>query len=414
VHINVPFREPLLPAPSDPVQSGGEHAAVRVSAAHRAPTPELLGRLAAIAAEASRVFVHAGPMPPDERTLAALRDLSSRDGVVVHAEPMSHLRVSGVAGLLRNTEALLRDDEFAERHRPDLLIRLGAAPTSRVLNEWLARSRPRRALLIDPDAVWADPDVLATDVLQCDPADTLQALAGALTMRDSSWRDEWLTADAAAGDAIASALEKAPLSEAKTVRALARAVPTPSTLVIGSSLAVRDADWFWPPSDGHRFVANRGASGIDGFVSTALGAAAADAQVPTVALCGDLTLYHDMNGLLAAQKYSLPVAFVVLDNDGGGIFSFLREAAYEDVFEAVFATPTGLDLAKVAALYGCEYRRARDIATLERAVAGGIASQVCTIVDVQFTRDASVKSHRAVWAAAASAIHAARRAAPGI
>src|SRR5207237_3952416 len=129
------------------------------------------------------------------------------------------------------------------------------------------------------------------------------------------------------------------MHEGHVVRALAGALPEEASVFVGSSMAIRDVDGFWPVAGpGQRFLGNRGASGIDGLVSTGLGVAAVTAE-PTVLLLGDLSLYHDMNGLWAAGRHGLRATVVVLDNNGGGIFDFLPVAAQEDAFEAVFATP---------------------------------------------------------------------------
>jgi 2-succinyl-5-enolpyruvyl-6-hydroxy-3-cyclohexene-1-carboxylate synthase len=415
VHLNLPFREPLLPSRTSPSQSpSGSHEVPHVAPGVRSLDATGQARLKAIVANARRIFVHAGTLPVATDALSAVSDFASRSGAVVHAEPTSQLRRAGVRGLLHNTEALLRDSEFAERHGADLVIRLGAAPTSRALGKWLQQSGARRVLLVDPDAVWPDPDGLATDVVQSDVVQTLQALTHHLPAPgNTSWQAAWLAADRAAGAAIEEALGDSPLCEAQVVRTLARTAGG-TTVVVGSSMAIRDADWFWPPDETSVLIANRGASGIDGFVSTALGAAAANDGEPTLALCGDLTLYHDMNGLLAAtRKDAAPVTFVVLNNNGGGIFSFLREAEYDDVFEEVFATPTDLDVQRVAALYGCAYHRCDDLHSLQRALAECRRATRCCIVDVRFRRDESVKTHGAAWAAASAAIRAVRRAAPG-
>jgi 2-succinyl-5-enolpyruvyl-6-hydroxy-3-cyclohexene-1-carboxylate synthase len=148
-------------------------------------------------------------------------------------------------------------------------------------------------------------------------------------------------------------------------------------VVVGSSMPIRDVDAFWPPTGpGQRFLANRGASGIDGVVSTGLGVAAATGeQEKVVLLLGDLSLYHDMNGLWAVNRHGLRPVVVVLDNDGGGIFNFLPQAEHADVFEELFGTPLGLRLEDVARLYDldfCPVGEAADLpSTLRRAFAGG-------------------------------------------
>jgi 2-succinyl-5-enolpyruvyl-6-hydroxy-3-cyclohexene-1-carboxylate synthase len=414
VHINFPFREPLLSDDAD-MHSGQNDAPpfLRLHESQRTPNEDSLRALALLIASAQRPFLHAGSLPPDERVAAALSDLSSRTNIIIHAEPTSNLRRAGIRGLVCSTEALLRDEHFARTHAPDLVIRLGAAPTSRVLGEWLVSSAPANVLLVDPDAAWADPDSLATEAVHSDTALALEGLAGRMqAARSNAWHREWLEADQRARAAIDTELDGTPLFEAHAVRTLAARLPRDATLLVGSSMAVRDVDWFWG-TDTRRFIANRGASGIDGFVSTAIGAAAASAGEPTVALCGDLTLYHDMNGLLAARKYEIPTTFVVLNNDGGGIFSYLGESRQSDVFEDVFATPTGLDLQRVASLYGCAYERVDDSESLARATGERGANRGCAIIDVRFSRADSVSGHRRLWAAASSAIHEAHRAARG-
>jgi 2-succinyl-5-enolpyruvyl-6-hydroxy-3-cyclohexene-1-carboxylate synthase len=170
-------------------------------------------------------------------------------------------------------------------------------------------------------------------------------------------------------------------------------------------MPIRDVDTFWPAaSPGHRFLANRGASGIDGMVSTGLGAAAAAPDLPTVLLLGDLTLYHDMNGLWAARRHGLRATIVVLDNDGGGIFEFLPQAAHRDVFEELFGTPLGLRLEDVARLYGLAFHEARDAASLPAALAAGLAGEGVSLVRVPFERTGSVTGHRACWSAVSATV----------
>lgn len=306
-------------------------------------------------------------------------------GVPVLAEPISQCRVPGTIGCY---EALLRTPGWAEAHRPTEVFRVGAAPTSRVVNEWLkGLDVPHH--VVDPDGLRRDPDRIATDFPAALPAE-LEAEPG--------WTVAWLEADRRASAAVDRAFGEA-LHEGSAVRALARARKPPANVFLGSSLPVRDADWFWPPAPGIRFFGNRGASGIDGLVSTGLGIAAASPD-PTVLLLGDLSLYHDMNGLWAMRRHGVDATVVVLDNGGGGIFEFLPPARHRDVFEEVFATPLGLDLARVADLYGLEHRLVERVQDLGPALQPGRR----VMVQVRFTRAASVAGHRSAWEAVAAAL----------
>jgi 2-succinyl-5-enolpyruvyl-6-hydroxy-3-cyclohexene-1-carboxylate synthase len=308
-------------------------------------------------------------------------------GVPVLAEPVSQCRLPGT---ITCYEALLRAPGWAEAHRPSLVVRFGATPTSRVLNEWVT-SLGVPVLVVDPLGLRRDPDRIAEFVDSCPPLDA-----------DSGWLAEWSAAEAAARSALDEVLGRS-LFEGAAVAALAAALPGPGNVFLGSSLPVRDADWFWPAAPGIRFFGNRGASGIDGLVSTGLGIACASAD-PTVLLLGDLSLYHDMNGLLALRHHGARATLVVLDNDGGGIFEFLPPARARDVFEEVFATPLGLDLARVAALYELEHRLVSDAAGLEPALRAALASPEPQLVQVKFSRVASVAAHRAAWEAVAAAL----------
>ncbi|MGH7764872.1 MAG: thiamine pyrophosphate-dependent enzyme, partial [Candidatus Dormibacteraceae bacterium] len=286
---------------------------------------------------------------------------------------------------------------------PDLVIRLGATPTSRALNRWLAAASAP-TFLIDPDRAWRDQDQVATNVMACDPQPLLEALP---PVDRSSWREQWVTAGKRATAAMAAAMVSTPLHEGHVVRALGARLPDPGQVFIGSSMPIRAAESFWPQAKPQqRFFANRGASGIDGLVSSGLGLAAGRPDVPTVLLLGDLSLYHDMNGLWALRRHGVRATLVICDNDGGGVFNFLPQAEHQDVFEELFATPLSLDLSQVARLYGLVYSPVTERSGLEPAIADALAAPTPTMVVVRFKREDSVSGHRVCWEAAASALKA--------
>jgi len=358
---------------------------------------------------ATRPLVIAGELRDGAALRAPLDALLARTGAPLLAEPGSQLRRRGGAGVVEAYDALLRDAEWTAAHRPDLVLRLGAPPTSKVVNQLVARSGAM-LVVVDGDG-WRDPDQLAAELVGGDPAPLLAALAEQLgePVAPGPWQRSWLEAGATAAAAIAGRLEAPPLHEGHVVRALAAALPADAQVLVGSSMAIRDADTFWPPAEaGQRFLGNRGASGIDGLVSTGLGAAAARPDVPAVLLLGDLSLYHDMNGLWAARRHGLRATIVVLDNDGGGIFSFLPQAEHDDVFEELFGTPLGLRLEDVARLYGLPFQEVRDAADLPGALRAALAAEGVSMVAVRFERTGSVTGHRACWSAVSEALRARR------
>jgi 2-succinyl-5-enolpyruvyl-6-hydroxy-3-cyclohexene-1-carboxylate synthase len=395
VHLNLPFREPLVPPPGQrPVAQGAP--AQSVTPGRLLPTQNQLTTLASALQKAQRPLVVAGEMRDGDRLAAALKRLN----IPVLAEPTSQLRRGETGATVESYEALLRAG-WSLQHGPDLVIRLGATPTSTVMNKWLAAAAAP-TFLIDPDRDWRDQDHVATNVMACDPQPLLEALP---PIDRAAWRDQWVTAGKRASAAIAATLVSTPLHEGHVVKALSARLPEPGQVFIGSSLPIRAADSFWPlAKTQQRFFANRGASGIDGLVSTGLGVATARDTVPAVLLLGDLSLYHDMNGLWALQRYGIRATLVVCDNDGGGVFNFLPQAEHQDVFEELFVTPLRLDLSQVARLYGLVYSPVNDRSGLEPAIADAIAAPTPTMVVVRIKREESVSGYHLCWEAAANAL----------
>jgi 2-succinyl-5-enolpyruvyl-6-hydroxy-3-cyclohexene-1-carboxylate synthase len=182
------------------------------------------------------------------------------------------------------------------------------------------------------------------------------------------------------------------------------AVPSDGTLVVASSMPVRDVESFAAPREDVRVHANRGVNGIDGFVSTVVGIAAAT-EGPTVALLGDLCLLHDANGLLGVSARDVDVTFVVVDNRGGGIFSFLPQADLPEHFETIFGTPHDVDLAALARLHGIAAVDVEHAADVDVAVRDAIGAGGVRMVIVRTDRAENVTRHREVWSAVGAALH---------
>jgi 2-succinyl-5-enolpyruvyl-6-hydroxy-3-cyclohexene-1-carboxylate synthase len=409
VHLNLPLREPLTPEPGRiPEAVPADAPPTRVSRGQLRLPDALVDELAEALGAARRPLVVAGEIRTGTLLRQPLDDLLTHVGAPLLAEPTSQLRRRGAVGLVAAYDALLRDAGWAGAHSPDLVLRLGAPPTSKVLSQFLARSGARQ-LVVDPDAGWRDPDQLAAEFVRCEPALLLEGLARRLTgdarVAHAAWLGGWLEADTGAAAALDDGLAGASMHEGHVVRALAAALPDDGQVVIGSSMAIRDVDTFWPAvAPGQRFLANRGASGIDGVVSTGLGVVAAAPDRPTALLLGDLSLYHDMNGLWAVRRHGLSPVIVVLDNDGGGIFEFLPQAEHTDVFEELFATPLGLRLADVARLYGLDFCAVESPDELPAALGSALAAGRPALVAARFGRPASVSGHRACWAAVAGVL----------
>jgi 2-succinyl-5-enolpyruvyl-6-hydroxy-3-cyclohexene-1-carboxylate synthase len=405
VHLNLPFREPLTVEPGVALEPRpAADGPLRAERSHAPPSPASVQRVATALLAAQRPLVVAGEMRDGGRLRRPLDALLARVDAPLLAEPSSQLRRQSALGLVETYDALLRNRAWSRSKAADLVLRLGAPPTSKPLNQYLSRFS-RSMIVVDPDGGWRDPDQLATEVLACEPVALLERLAARMVGRASgAWQHSWRDAGLVASAALERHLNQSPMHEGHVVRALARELPEEATVFVGSSMAIRDVDSFWPAAGpGQRFLGNRGASGIDGLVSTGLGIAAATSE-PTVLLLGDLSLYHDMNGLWAAKRHGLRAVIVVLDNNGGGIFEFLPPAEHQDVFEEIFATPLDLRMEDVARLYDLYYCELDDPADLPHLLQRSLAADRTTLIRARFDRATSVNGHRACWAAVSEAV----------
>jgi 2-succinyl-5-enolpyruvyl-6-hydroxy-3-cyclohexene-1-carboxylate synthase len=285
------------------------------------------------------------------------------------------------------------------------VLRLGAPGSSRVVNEWLAATGATEVVVGSPG--WSDPAGTAAVVVDGDAGAFLRGLARVAPA--PGWLDRWQAASAAAEKALAVELDAldAP-TEPGVARAVAAALPAGARLVVSSSMPIRDVERYAAPRGDVVVLANRGANGIDGVVSTAVGVAAGSGR-PTALLIGDIALLHDSNGLLGAAGRGVDLTVVVVDNDGGGIFSFLPQATAlaADRFEALFGTPHGLDLAALAAAFGADARHLDPGEDAGAAVAAAVAAGGLRVLVVRTDRAANVAAHRRLDEAVAAAVTAA-------
>jgi 2-succinyl-5-enolpyruvyl-6-hydroxy-3-cyclohexene-1-carboxylate synthase len=269
--------------------------------------------------------------------------------------------------------------------------------TSKVANAWHDQAP---TVLVDPDGAWADPGHAAGERVEADAATLLPALTAALPPDvDPEWAAGWFRAEAAARTAIDAVLDGDVACEARVARDAAEAVPAGGTLLVASSLPVRALEWSMAPRAGLRVLANRGANGIDGFVSTAFGVARSGRSRPVVAVCGDLCFLHDTNGLLGGGE-SPAVTFVVVDNRGGGIFEYLPQRELPE-FERLFATPQTADVVDVARAHGVPAERV-ETAALAKVLADGSDEARVVVVDVD--RRTAREQHARLWKTVASRV----------
>ena len=414
VHLNFPFREPLLPSGSEPPPAGRDRTAyVSVGQVLRRPSPADLASLAGELRTARWGLIVCGPQD-DPGFPEAVTRLAEELGFPLLADPLSQVRCGPHHNrqVIDSYDAFLRDESMVESLAPELVLRFGATPTSKHLLLYLQRHAGCRQLLIDDGEGWNDPALIASDVIHVHPRSLCETLLAALSpsgrsSRDgrSSWLERWLEAASRARAALRDGLSAASgLSEPRVFAELAALLPDGAILFAGSSMPVRDLDSFFPGGERSvRFLANRGANGIDGVVSSALGASAAGPG-QLVLVIGDLSFYHDMNGLLAAKRHRLQATIVLLNNDGGGIFSFLPQADPPEHFEELFGTPHGLDFRPAVEMYGLTYQRVDSGEQFRTAVTESLASPGVAVVEVRTDRRANFALHRDLWSAVSSSL----------
>jgi len=394
VHVNWPLREPLEPPDVDPAPL----ELLASPAPTTWPTPPSLP-------DTPRGVLVAGPMDLDAGGIAAVAELAARTGWPILADPASGLRRGPHVAdtpVVACGEHLL-PTPWADSHVPDVVVQLGAMPTSKAYRLWLERNRPATVITVDHLGRHPDAALAVTDRVDHEPgawAASVEAPANGTT----DWTSAWTGAEEAAARAVADFVATAPFDEPSVVEAI-DALAGPLNLVVANSMPIRDLDAFLPASTRPlRVVANRGANGIDGQASTALGVAIGSPD-PTVLLTGDLALLHDLSGLTAADRLGADLTVVVVDNDGGGIFTFLPIADSPTVdHHRLFHTPHGLDLAHVARLCDASYTRVTDRASLDAALATTVGRAGLHLVHAPVDAATNVGLHRGATAVVAAAL----------
>jgi 2-succinyl-5-enolpyruvyl-6-hydroxy-3-cyclohexene-1-carboxylate synthase len=409
VHLNLPLREPLVldgPLPDDPlpgrpdgapwVRDGSGRPGIRHGGDDRTPPggPSPIGiRLTGSGTSdrlpARGVIVAGRDERGDAGSQAATAAAALRYPLL--ADPLSAARHGATA--IAAYDLLLRDPGFRDRVRPELVVRTGDLPTSKPLRTWLASLGDVPQLALDPQGTWQDPAAVVSERHRGDPTQAWHALGRIGSTPDESWLTDWIDADDAVTRALTDELDHEQLSEPAVARRLGEWLEPELTLFCAASMPIRDLELYLPARRrGPAVMSNRGANGIDGTVSSAFGTAASGR--PVVLLIGDVALAHDIGGLLAARRLELELTIVALNNDGGGIFSFLPISGDAEVFATHIATPHGLDFEHAAALYGLGYARPATPDQLQLALQASIGSGRTTIIEVRTDRAQNLALHR--------------------
>ncbi len=394
VHINLPFRKPLEPTPvegdvleAEPNPSPDGQPFTRISEGIRHPSPEQIDALMKSIMESPRGLIICGANTTKDN-VAPYQRLSEITGYPLLAEPTSGLRFQagnpGLGAVIGGYNTFPLDGELL---LPGILIQSGDVPTSNALLTYLGKARPKHRVLITGNGEWRDDQHSLTAMICADPTLTCDLTAerlkaGAL-MPDENWAQRIKDLEQTAWQVVETEMNTGDYFDGGVVYDVIDLIPDGSSLFTGNSLPIRHLDQFGKPGTKRiHAYANRGASGIDGNLSTALGIGAAQPDHPLVAVVGDVTFYHDMNGLMAVRRCGVPVTIVLLNNNGGGIFHRLPIRDYEPEFTDYFLTPHDLDFAHAARLYGLDYVRVDTRAAFRDAFSASVGTGQSTLIEV--------------------------------
>ncbi len=407
VHLNAPFRDPLPPTDDGGVAA---EAVVPINWDHffrqveRTEPPVVDVSLPPFLTDVHGVIV-AGPAQPTdpEAYTAAVAEIAKSLGWPVLADGLSPLRhrAEAIPQLVTTYDTILRNPGAAERLKPETILCLGGWPTSKVLRAWLDSASAPTLLVSDrPD----NRDALHGRTRQV--AISLSKLASQLPIASETngYTRMWSEYETQArGKIEAKFFTMKELFEGKAAWLLARHLPNETPLFVANSMPIRDLEYFVAP--GQRALqplCNRGANGIDGTLSTALGVAH-DAGRPAVLLTGDLALLHDTNGFLLGPKLRGGLTIILINNNGGGIFGHLPVAQFDPPFEEYFATPQNIDFAKLAATYGVEHVLVRDWPHF-RELISALPDTGIRILELKTDRRADAATRKQLFADIAAAL----------
>jgi 2-succinyl-5-enolpyruvyl-6-hydroxy-3-cyclohexene-1-carboxylate synthase len=415
VHLNVPFRDPLPPIPvADDVPDSlpaelvegrtNGRAFLELPATRIEPEEASLRAVAKAVAGESNGLIAVGPLDGEGEVGKALAKLAEVSGYPLLAEAVSSARF-GQAGASRNqlssSELMLRSESFVRAHPPRLVLKLGQALTSKAVTRYVESAGHTIALA--EAGAFPDPSHLASTLVQGDLLATIEQLTEHVRAlnptRSPGWLDDFRLADRTARSALEEVLGQTDaVTEMGAAATLFAALPDDVPLWVASSMPIRDLEAVAPASERRvRVLANRGANGIDGTLSSALGAAAAGHRAAL--LIGDVAMVHDLNGLLAARSHRLSLTVLLINNDGGGIFSFLDVAKHSsaNAFESLFGTPHGVDFSAAVAAFGGTHRVAENPGELRSELDRAFEQGGLQVVEVRTQRDENVRAHQRVW-----------------
>ncbi|MFD2446530.1 2-succinyl-5-enolpyruvyl-6-hydroxy-3-cyclohexene-1-carboxylic-acid synthase [Bacillus sp. CGMCC 1.16607] len=401
VHLNFPFREPLIPLlDSEKLFEMEERSDryVQIETGNWTLDSKRFALLANVLAENRNGVIVVGPLD-DEELNKEIIQLAKRLSFPILVDPLSQLRSGKHEDryIVDCYDSFLRSDDTKTFLQPDIILRFGAMPVSKALSIFLKENRTNNHLVVDGGSGWSDPSALASNMIHCDESRFCQSILSLLPEDlENQHLQDWLALNEMAKEQMLSVRDLSDMDEGKLFALLADLLPDDSTLFVGNSMPIRDLDsFFFSNQKSIRVMANRGANGIDGVISSAIGAAVYSNKMYLV--LGDLTFYHDLNGLLAAKLLNIDITIIIINNNGGGIFSFLPQANHPKNFELLFGTPLDLDFKHIVKMYNGSYKKTENWDEFLSAFSKTVDEKGLKVLEVPTNREKNVVHHRELW-----------------
>lgn len=390
VHLNVPFREPLILDLEQQFDSPGEITYFKDESQLTASVKKFLEE----AVQTEKGLLIIGEMT--EKMPAEFWSFIRKLNWPVLADPLSNVRgnidKSCENLIIDSYDAILKSEVLKEILVPDVVIRMGSQPVSKPLTLYLAAIKPKKYLVFDESPMLRDAQSVVTHHIQASVNGLWQLPISA--KKTNSYTEKWIAASDLFWE-VADVHCDEKIDEGILAKVLFDELDG-CDLIVGSSMPIRDTDTFFKSTTRDVMIyANRGANGIDGVVSTAFGVQAAKKR-PAFLLIGDLSFLHDMNGLIASKMQETDLTIVIMNNDGGGIFSYLPQSQEERYFEDLFGTPTGLKFKEAACMYDAEYAAVETKEQLKASLRE-MKQKPVKIIEVFTNREVNVRVHRELW-----------------
>lgn len=408
VHLNFPFREPLIPDFSldDIWGKNGEQVTAKMYGGVPTLREEQLESIVTAISNKKRGLIVCGPQV-DQALGSAIIKLAETLHLPVLADPLSQLRSGNhcKTHIIENYDAIFHSCSLRKDLETDYIIRFGAMPVSKNYRIYLEEHNEIDQFIVEPYNDFRNPTDKHASFICSDPHSFCFGLVNKIDGQkiNENWFNKWQNMNEIASKQLYKNNDT--LTEGTAVQTMLDVIPHHSSLYVGNSMAVRDLDTFFTQTDKPiKILANRGANGIDGVVSSSLGAAAGTTRHVTL-LIGDLSFYHDLNGLLAAKHYHLKLTILLVNNNGGGIFSFLPQTHNKKHFETLFGTPLDIAFEETVSMYGGTYHLAKDLQALTNALANSYANnRSFSVIEIQTDRSENMQWHRQLWKSVEEAI----------